>query len=65
MHNDVLTRLPARLWRRRLAVQVGRYLCLRFKQHLAMSPARLEARMDSLDISAMTTLQPTGLLPAG
>src|SRR5215470_9190629 len=25
-----------------------RYLCLRFKRHLAMSPARLEARMDSL-----------------
>src|SRR5258708_1763611 len=25
-----------------------RYLCLRFKLHLAMSPARLEARMDSL-----------------
>jgi hypothetical protein len=25
-----------------------RYLCLRFKWHLAMSPARLEARMDSL-----------------
>jgi len=25
-----------------------RYLSLRFKQHLAMSPARLEARMDSL-----------------
>jgi hypothetical protein len=25
-----------------------RYLCLRFKRHLAMSPVRLEARMDSL-----------------
>jgi hypothetical protein len=25
-----------------------RYLCLRFKRHLAMSPARLKARMDSL-----------------
>src|ERR1019366_6262986 len=25
-----------------------RYLCLRFKRHLTMSPARLEARMDSL-----------------
>src|SRR6266581_1410054 len=25
-----------------------RYLCLRFKRHLAISPARLEARMDSL-----------------
>src|SRR6266849_532169 len=25
-----------------------RYLCLRFKRHLATSPARLEARMDSL-----------------
>jgi hypothetical protein len=25
-----------------------RYLCLRFKRHLAVSPARLEARMDSL-----------------
>src|SRR5689334_16701112 len=25
-----------------------RYLCLRFKQHLAMPPARLEAKMDSL-----------------
>src|SRR3984893_4839769 len=25
-----------------------RYLCLRFKRHLAMSPARLEAKMDSL-----------------
>ena len=25
-----------------------RYLCLRFKRHLAMPPARLEARMDSL-----------------
>src|SRR5229473_1856501 len=25
-----------------------RYLCLRFKQYLATSPARLEARMDSL-----------------
>jgi hypothetical protein len=25
-----------------------RCLCLRFKKHLAMSPARLEARMDSL-----------------
>src|SRR6266851_10096739 len=25
-----------------------RYPCLRFKRHLAMSPARLEARMDSL-----------------
>src|SRR6202047_1401255 len=24
------------------------YLCLRFKRHLAISPARLEARMDSL-----------------
>src|ERR1700681_101686 len=24
------------------------YLCLRFKPHLAMRPARLEARMDSL-----------------
>src|SRR5260370_41570808 len=25
-----------------------RYLCLRFKRHLTMSPARLEAGMDSL-----------------
>ena len=25
-----------------------RYLCLRFKRHLAMPPARLKARMDSL-----------------
>ena len=25
-----------------------RYLCLRFKRYLATSPARLEARMDSL-----------------
>src|ERR1700687_5762296 len=25
-----------------------RYLCLRFKRYLAISPARLEARMDSL-----------------
>jgi hypothetical protein len=27
---------------------VHRYLCLRFKRYLAISPARLEARMDSL-----------------
>ena len=30
------------------AQSADRYLCLRFKRDLAISPARLEARMDSL-----------------
>src|SRR5215470_14757275 len=41
-----------------------RYLCLRFKRHLAVSPARLEARMDSLlsfPVGLLHPLQHAGL----
>ena len=36
-----------------------RYLCLRFKRRLAVSPARLEARMDSLLLSCRALSSPT------
>src|SRR5262249_13043702 len=42
------SRHPERSSFRSSIVQAHRYLCLRFNRHLAMSPARLEARMDSL-----------------
>src|SRR5215472_9205139 len=41
-----------------------RYLCLRFKRYLATSPARLEARMDSLfsfPVGLFRPLQHAGL----
>jgi len=39
---------PSTIRRAKLNSPAHEYLCLRFKRHLAMSPARLEARMDSL-----------------
>src|SRR5712692_1564275 len=36
-----------------------RYPCLRFKRYLAISPARLEARMDSLLLSCRALSSPT------
>src|SRR5215470_14574159 len=44
-----------------------RYLCLRFKRHLAMPPARLEARTDSLfsfSVGLFHPLQHAGFIPA-
>src|SRR6266849_2175792 len=40
-----------------------RYLCLRFKRRLAVSPARLEARMDSLFSSCRALSSPTTCRP--
>src|SRR4030081_3177666 len=43
------------------------YLCLRFKRYLATSPARLEARMDSLlpfPVGLFHPLQHVGFIPA-